>query len=514
MSGKPYYAPPPGPPPNDGSQASEDQEEDVENETEASHTRLISDIKDYLLTHGHLLKVVRFETPSRVPAVGVNVSCRPTPFPRRLFQHAMDLQPAMNELYIRAASDDEWLHSVLRPQIEGEPDGLVASLWDVWVKCREVGVVQEEVTLRQVEMNTFSVAGACHAEGVAGMHRWLMQREAAEMDDIKPLPHLGDLPADTNTSAIVSGLSTAHKLYQSQHPNDHSKCILMVVQPLNFNIADERPIEYGLFACYRCEWRDVLNRCHVGPSRELLYQPPASGKRKASKMFEVSVVYYRAGYDMEEYNSDGVKTRSMLELSRAIKCPGVKMHMVGMKSVQRALAEPGVVERFLPEARQAGEVQRTFLPMLPLDSSRQGLEARRLALDPETAVDYVLKPNLEGGGHNVFRADIPAYLSGIPEEEWERYILMRLITPPTNAEPGILLTSEEVYEGPVVSELGVLGFAMWRSMTPGNGRKDGGGEVEILENEAVGWTFKTKPRSVDEMSVVKGYGCFDCPLLT
>jgi len=31
--------------------------------------------------------------------------------------------------------------------------------------------------------------------------------------------------------------------------------------------------------------------------------------------------------------------------------------------------------------------------------------------------------------------------------------------------------------------------------------------------EVAGWTFKTKPVSVDEMSVVKGYGCFDCPLL-
>ncbi|TKA64236.1 hypothetical protein B0A55_10846 [Friedmanniomyces simplex] len=457
MSGEPYYAPPPGPPPNDGSQTSEDQENNVEDEIEASHTRLISDIKDYLLTHGHLLKLVRFETASRVPAVGVNVSCRPTSFPRRLFQQAMDLQPLMNELYIRAASDDDWLYSVLGPQIQGEPNGLVASLWDVWVKCREAGVVQEvccgvvrsdymlhaersreEVTLRQVEMNTFSVAGACHAEGVAGMHRWLMRREAAEMDDtdIKPLPHLGDLPANTNTSAIVSGLSAAHRLYQSQHTNDHPKCILMVVQPLNFNIADERPIEYSLFACYRCEWRDVLNRCHVGPDRELLYQPPANGKRKAWKVFEVSVVYYRAGYDVEECDSEGIKTRLMLELSRAFKCPGVKMHLVGMKSVQRALAEPGVVERFLLEARQADEVQRTFMTMLPLDSSRQGLEARRLALDPKTAVDYVLKPNLEGGGHNVFRSDIPAFLSEVPEVEWHRYILMRLIRPQQMPSPG------------------------------------------------------------------------------
>ncbi|KAK0863810.1 hypothetical protein LTS02_006368 [Friedmanniomyces endolithicus] len=529
MSGNPIYTPPPGPPPSYGSQLAEGDEGDNDDEIEASHTRLVSDIKDYLITHGHLLKLVRFETPSRVPAVGVNVSCQPTPFPCHLFQQATSLQSAMNELYIRAASDDAWLYSVLRLQIEGEPAGLLASLWDVWVKCREAGVVQSvscaivrsdymlhvdaereaEVGLRQVEMNTFSVAGACHAEGVASMHRWLMRKETAEMgnaDTSESSSQLDDLPPNTNTSALVSGLSAAHSNYQDQFPTSHPKCILMVVQAFNFNIGDERPLEYGLLACYRCEWREVLSRCHKGSDRELFYSRPGNGKDKSSKLFEVSVVYYRAGYDAEEYTeeSGGKDIRLMLELSRAIKCPDVQMHLVGMKSVQRALAEPGIVAQFLPDARRANEVMGTFMPMLPLDSTPQGLEARRLAMDPMLAVDYVLKPNLEGGGHNVFRTDIPAYLSRIPEEDWERYILMRLITPPISAKPGMLLTGQEVYEGPVVSELGVLGFALWQNTRRGATKQDGPGKVEIMRNETLGWTFKTKPTGVDEMSVVKG----------
>ncbi|KAK0264288.1 hypothetical protein LTR01_001335 [Friedmanniomyces endolithicus] len=541
MSGNPTYAPPPGPPTSCGtcSHLTEGEEGNSDDEAQESHTRLISDVKDYLLTHGHLLKLVRFETPSRVPAVGVNVSCRPTPFPRHLFQRATSLQPAMSELYIRAASDDDWLYSVLRPQIEGEPAGLLASLWDVWVKCREASVVQSvscaivrsdymlhaeaereaEAELKQVEMNTFSVAGACHAEGVANMHRWLMWKEMAEMGnaDTSGSSFQPDrLPSNTNTSAIVSGLSAAHSHYHEQFPTNGPKCILMIVQPFNFNIGDERPLEYGLLACYRCEWREVLSRCSMGSERELFYSRPGDGRGKGSKVFEVSVVYYRAGYDVEEYTeeSGGTETRLMLELSRAIKCPDVKMHLIGMKSVQRALAEPGVVARFLPNARRADEVMATFMPMLPLDSSPQGVQARKLAMDTKLAVNYVLKPNLEGGGNNVFREDIPAHLSRIPEENWERYILMRLITPPISAEPGMLLTSQEVYEGPVLSELGVLGFALWRDARQGLTGQDGPVKVEIIKNETLGWTFKTKPIGVDEMSVVKGYGCFDCPLLT
>lgn len=32
-------------------------------------------------------------------------------------------------------------------------------------------------------------------------------------------------------------------------------------------------------------------------------------------------------------------------------------------------------------------------------------------------------------------------------------------------------------------------------------------------NSEAGWSLKTKPANVDEMSVVKGYGCFDSPYL-
>ena len=60
----------------------------------------------------------------------------------------------------------------------------------------------------------------------------------------------------------------------------------------------------------------------------------------------------------------------------------------------------------------------------------------------------------------------------------------------------------DLYHGEIVSELGVWGTCLWE-------RK--GGDVSFEEDKAAGWTFKSKPAEVDEMSVVKGYGCFDCP---
>ena len=142
------------------------------------------------------------------------------------------------------------------------------------------------------------------------------------------------------------------------------------------------------------------------------------------------------------------------------------------------------------------------MPMSFLDSSPAGLAARIIALDETAAVDWVLKPNLEGGGHNVFGSAIPPYLRSIPESSWEDHILMRLIISPAATLGSLMIAGEDgIYEGPVVSELGILGTCMWRNTGA------------ILRNDVAGWTFKTKILGVEEMSVVKGFGAFDCPEL-
>lgn len=285
------------------------------------------------------------------------------------------------------------------------------------------------------------------------------------------------------------------------------RCVLIPVQSFNFNIADERPIQYGLLGagtpCYRCEWQRLLERTTLHDDNTLLYHPPVGGE-----VLEVTVIYYRAGYEAFEYDEQGRAARLRLEMSRAIKCPDVLTHMTNMKAVQQALSAPGALQRFLLEHDKCEALRKTFMPMQILDVSVEGLKAREIAQDPEQAQNYVLKPNRDGGGHNIYRSDIPPFLADIPAESWRNYVLMRLIEPPPTT--GVLMMPEELYVGDVVSELGILGTCLWRRSTDD---ADGGTKVEVIRNEAAGWTFKTKPVDVDEMSVVKGYGCFDCPLL-
>ena len=109
---------------------------------------------------------------------------------------------------------------------------------------------------------------------------------------------------------------------------------------------------------------------------------------------------------------------------------------------------------------------------------------------------YVLKPQREGGGNNIYRDKIPGFLKSLPSEwHYNAYILMELIQPPplTNS----IIREGRVVTGGVVCELGVYGTILWDE----NG--------EILENDEAGWLLRTKGQGVDEGGVAAGFGCVD-----
>ena len=157
---------------------------------EAKLEQRINEVKDYQLTHGSVLKLVRFEDHSSVPARPVGVSVLPTPFPRWLFEDALAIQPLFTELYLRAASNHVWLKEVFSPLLKQDP--FANALYKILLKVNEAGLTQTiscglfrsdymlhvsdyDIAIKQVELNTFSVAGACHAERVGQMHRHLQQ---------------------------------------------------------------------------------------------------------------------------------------------------------------------------------------------------------------------------------------------------------------------------------------------------------------------------------------------------
>ncbi|KAH8434424.1 glutathione synthetase [Aspergillus melleus] len=495
---------------------------------------LVSQILDWQINHGSLLKRIDSLTDHSVLTYPIGVAVFPTLFPRRLFDHALRLQSVYNELYCRMAEDEEWIFRAIRDLLPVDP--FAATLWDIHQEVKRVvppgpalsaGIFRSDymlqgptvqlgpgsddpatLNLRQVEFNTFSCAGAAHADKVADMHRYLARTGAYNVGNERQDPvAVSSLPRNANIDSLAACLSAAHVAYGGKRSRTATEtAILFVVQPDNFNVADERPLEYALWnrdpsvPVYRIDYGDdLLERTSLTESRELLLYPLG----REGPVLEVSVVYMRAGYEAREYDEVGRQSRLRLELSVAVKCPSLLGHICTFKKVQQALTSAGELERFLPPEK-AALVRSTFVRVYPLDETEAGLYGRNLATDPKTAHGYILKPSLEGGGHNIFGDAIPGFLSSIPPSAWRAYILMERIASPR--VQNTLMSASGLDMGDVISELGVFGTCLWQKAPDGV-------TCDILQNTVAGWSFKTKYDYLEEMSVVKGYGCFDTPLL-
>ena len=337
-------------------------------------------------------------------------------------------------------------------------------------------------------------------------------------------------------SALSAGLASAHTSYgTSKSVPPMPTCIIFVVQSHEQNIYDQKHLEYCIqtmnqIPVFRVPFSQILDLTHVADdaSRSLLYRPPHAPQQ----IHEVTVVYYRSGYSPEHYPSRSAwNARLQLERSAAIKCPSVLTHLAGCKKVQQVLATPSspYLDRFHDHKNgSVEEVRATFTNMYPLDDSPAGREARRLALDPETAQRYVLKPQREGGGNNIYRNAIPAFLRSLPETHWKSYILMEIIEPP--ALRNSILRNGRVQSGEIICELGVFGVCLWQQKTQDVQRSGNAAEgqdgaqkgkepsksikgVNIRSNYEAGYILRTKGRESEEGGIAAGFGCIDSCLL-
>ena len=357
--------------------------------------------------------------------------------------------------------------------------------------------------LKQVEFNTIASSFGGLSSRVSALHKYLLTINAYP-SSTSTLIRDDALRQSSATSSLAKGLAAAHKAYGSSRTR-RPLCVLFVVQDPERNVFDQRHLEYALLEesgvrAFRLPFQQTLQHTQLDSDRTLVYNPPNS----PSTSYEVTTIYFRAGYSPDDYpNEQEWDARLHLEKSRAIKCPSLLTHLAGCKKVQQVLATPHSphLKRFLPDDKVASKVLETFAPIYPLDESEAGKEAVKLAQDPASAVRYVLKPQREGGGNNIYRKAIPPFLEKLPKTHWPAYILMEMIEPPPLKNA--ILRNGELHRGGVIGELGVYGVCLWKN---GSGEKGGG---EVLENWEAGYLLRTKGDQSEEGGVAAGFGAVD-----
>lgn len=236
--------------------------------------------------------------------------------------------------------------------------------------------------------------------------------------------------------------------------------------------------------------------------RATLKQLQTEGQIGSNKQFiykgqEISVVYFRAGYTPRDYPSQTEWDAVLkLERTKAIKCPCVAYHLAGSKKVQQVLANKNVLKKFCNDEEMA-QLTPCFAGLWGLEKEDEA--TKKVINDAiKNNDDYVLKPQREGGGNNLYHEEMAQKLKTANFKELSAFILMQKIKP--RPQPACLIRKAEMLQGECLSEFGIFSAFL------GDGKK-------TEHNELCGHLVRTKFVGVDEGGVASGFSCLSSPML-
>ncbi|KAE9547815.1 hypothetical protein FO519_008974 [Halicephalobus sp. NKZ332] len=507
----------------------------------------VEEAVDYAHCHGMVLRLRESRDKSDICQVAP-LTLFPSPFPRKLFHEALDVQNDMSYLYFRLSWDHDFLVEAHKEVIR--TDDFIRKLMEIYEEVWKSKTFQKktlvlqradymcdvsrdpEGELKQIEVNNIASGMGPLCQRVSNWHKKAVKRY------IQDLPEDHIFSSSTSKDHIYSngvsgnhisnGISKNHiplngtlnnnlpsddiledhlpfndapevvaeGLYQAWLSMENkNSAVLFVVEDLNQNQLDQRHTEYGLMEkdpSIRV-FRLTLTQCSEFLSlkeNDLVFD----------NKIVISLIYFRSGYSPKQYHSKKEwDARLMMEKSNAIKCPWIGLQLANTKKVQQVISKPGFVEKyFSEEPNSVIMIRKTFAGLWGLET--QDEETKEIishAIDhPEK---YVLKPQLEGGGGNFYGEELSQKLKTMTNDELAAHILMERIHP--MAVKNVLIRPlQPVSIDNVVSELGVFGHLL------------GDGE-EVLECKSGGFLMRTKGEEVNEGGVSVGVAVIDSPFL-
>ncbi|TNM86308.1 hypothetical protein fugu_006538 [Takifugu bimaculatus] len=452
--------------------------------------------KDTALLHGVQIRVHESPNSSEVVTYAP-ITLFPSPVPKSAFYQALAVQVHYNTLVDKISQDADFLQAALASTIT--VDNFTARLFKIHQQVLEEGKAQSIVlglnrsdymldqknegcpTLKQIEINTFAASFAGLTSHTPHVHRHILKVAGCVEESQRIL--------DNNSAAgLAEAIAKAWELYGSKRA-----IVMFLVEENQINIFDQRCIENELWkrniSTKRKRFRDVSKTGSLDPDRKLF----VDGQ-------EVAVVYFRNGYMPQNYQSEqDWEARLLMERSLAVKCPDIGTHLAGTKKVQQVLSQPGVLEKFFPEQPQVVEqIRSTFAGLYTLDMGPEGDKTIEMAL--QTPGLFVLKPQREGGGNNLYGAELQQVLQEVKgSEERMAYILMDKIHP-TPVQNILLKRDAPLKISTCLCELGVFGTYVRK------GR-------EMVLNKCAGHLLRTKSSEHADGGVAAGVAVLDNPLL-
>ncbi|KAK7821519.1 glutathione synthetase [Quercus suber] len=465
--------------------------------------------------HGLVVGDKSAQRSGKVPGVGLvhaPFALLPVPFPESHWTQACELAPIFSELVDRVSLDGKFLQDSLSRTKKA--DSFMSRLLDIHSKMLEINKKEEirlglhrsdymldEQTklLLQIELNTISSSFPGLSCLVNELQRSLLNQHGEDLGlDPKRIP------SNSAVSHFVEAFAKAWNEY-----NNPRAVVMFVVQAEERNMYDQHWLSailnerYPFCSQQRLNFLNFITHITLklfGKHWQKLMQ-----KENFYRMEHffcmggktIAVVYFRAGYAPNDYPSESEwRARLLMEQSSAIKCPSISYHLAGTKKIQQELAKPNVLERFLDNKEDIAKLRECFAGLWSLDDSdivEKAIEKPEL---------FVMKPQREGGGNNIYGVDVRETLQRLQKEGTDgnaAYILMQRIFP--TVFPTFLMRDGICHKDHAISELGIYG-AYLRN-------KD-----KVIMNDQCGFLMRTKISSSDEGGVAAGFAVLDSIYLT
>lgn len=468
----------------------------------------LSDAISYAISHGITVSQTK-DSRSGTALTHAPFTLNPSPLPVEAHAHALGITKPLNDLVVAIANDYPYLRKVLAETAnadrhftgrlmqlldvaERRPDRILLSICRYDYFVNEPQHDQSSTPLRMVEMNCIAASFASLATRTSSLHRHL-----ASLPSITTTATITpNLPPNEPDKGLARGMSVARHRYEALYKTTNPTIAVVVVQPGERNSFDQDILRFQLWDDHRLQ----MVRLTLAQISEL-GSVDAEGRmwvnlEDREELSEVSVVYFRAGYTPDDYPSETEwRARELIESSVAAKCPSVAMQLVGTKKVQQVLDRDGEVEKFIGN-EFAGDIRATFAGQYSLAEDEDGEKHAFMAID--RPADFVLKPQREGGGNNLYGDEMKKELLRMSAEERSAYVLMERIRPVIVKN---VLVREGLYEEKdIVSEFGVYGVYV-------------GVDGKQVENYVAGTLLRSKAAEKDDGGVAAGVAVLDSPVL-
>lgn len=341
--------------------------------------------------------------------------------------------------------------------------------------------------LLQVEINTISAGFAGILESLSMVHR---STRAIYY------PHLqGEQPEHSAclkfSDAIADALSASNTKW-----GRNSQVVLFVVEENEKNVVDQYALEYRL-----------LQRHGISVLRRTLGQIHHRSELTAEQHLmvdniEIGLVYFRSAYDPKQYPTDAEwAARELIERSCAVKCPTLLTQLAGTKKVQQLWYVNGgeVLKRFGLSETEIKSLFDVFAVQADPSSDEQCFT--KAVADPE---GWVLKPQREGGGHNIYGEELRTTLTTATKDELSQYVLMERMRPVP--APALVLdcraTTVAGLAVPALVEEAISELGIYSYYIP-----------HLNKNEVCGHLLRTKEKNVREGGVNAGFAVLDTVIL-